>query len=421
MKKSFRGFLLAGAASLSMFGFAGGADAQALKVFVGGQQRPDVMRTLFELYERETGQKVELEVGGATSEAQQKYLTTVLTSKDPSLDVFLIDIVRPAQYAAAGWAEPLDAYIGANKKGLLSGYLPAYAEANQVDGKLVALPAFADAMFLYYRKDLLDKHGLQPPKTWNEMITQAQKVMAAEGNPNLQGFSYQGAKIEGVNCSFLVPYWGKGGEITNAQGRPNLNNQAGKDALQFLVDLKDKHKVVKPSIAEVKTDDTRLEFQSGNVLFAQLWGYGWNQFQSDQSAVKGKVGVVPLPAFEGGKPATCIGGWQWAVSAFSAKKQAAANLVLWLSGPRIMKELAIRASNLPAIASVYEDKDVLAAAPWFAQALPVVRTARSRPVSPRYSEVSEVMQSNINAVVAGVKPIDAALTEMDSRLARVFR
>ncbi|MFD2264590.1 ABC transporter substrate-binding protein [Lacibacterium aquatile] len=418
MRNKLTSLLLAAGAASALI--CGTASAQALKVFVGGQQRPDVMKQLFDIYERETGQKVELEVGGTTSEAQQQYLTTVLSSKDASLDVFLIDIVRPAQYAAAGWAEPLDPYIGANKAELLKRYLPAYAEANNVNGKLVAMPAFADAMFLYYRKDLLEKHGVQPPKTWDEMVAAAQKITGAEGNPNLQGFSYQGAKIEGATCTFMIPFWGKGAELLN-NGKPSVNNTAGKEAFQFLLDLKDKSKVSKSAIAEVTTEGTRLDFQAGNVVFAQLWGYGWNRFQADDSSVKGKVGVVPLPSFAGGKPVTCVGGWQWAVSSFSKNKEKAANFVMWMSGPRVMKELALRASNLPAIPEVYKDPEVLKSIPWFEQALPVVQTARARPVSPRYTEVSETIQSNVNAVLAGVKTPDAALSEIDSRLARIYR
>jgi multiple sugar transport system substrate-binding protein len=120
-----------------------------LRVFVGGQQRPDVMRPLLDLYQqRNHGVKVELEVGGATSELQQQYLTTVLTAQDSAIDVMLIDVVRPAQFAAAGWAEPLDQYLGADREAVLRDYLPAYGEANTVGGKLMAMPAFADALFL---------------------------------------------------------------------------------------------------------------------------------------------------------------------------------------------------------------------------------------------------------------------------------
>src|SRR5688572_11451895 len=81
---------------------------------------------------------------------QQQYLTTVLTSQDSAIDVMLIDVVRPAQYAAAGWAEPLDGYLGVDAGAVLGEYLPAYGEANSVNGKVMALPAFADALFLFY-------------------------------------------------------------------------------------------------------------------------------------------------------------------------------------------------------------------------------------------------------------------------------
>jgi multiple sugar transport system substrate-binding protein len=123
------------------------------------------MRKIADEYQKKNpGVKVDVEVGGATSEAQQQYLNTVLASKDSVLDVVLIDVIRPAQWAAAGWAEPLDSYLGADKAKIMGQYLNAYAEADQVNGKVVALPYFADSQFLYYRKDLLGKYKRPVPR-----------------------------------------------------------------------------------------------------------------------------------------------------------------------------------------------------------------------------------------------------------------
>ncbi len=120
------------------------AQQTTLRIFTGGQQRPDVMRRIADEYERRTpGVKIEVEVGGATSEQQQQYLNTVLASKDSALDVILIDVIRPAQWAAAQWAEPLDQFLGANKDRIMARYLPAYREANIVNGRVIALPYFA--------------------------------------------------------------------------------------------------------------------------------------------------------------------------------------------------------------------------------------------------------------------------------------
>ncbi len=90
-------------------------------------------------------------------------------------------------------------------------YLPAYREANIVGGKVIALPYFADAQFLYYRKDLFEKHGVQPPKTWAELKAGSKKILDAEKNPNLSGFQTAGAPIEGTVCTFMVPYCSRAG------------------------------------------------------------------------------------------------------------------------------------------------------------------------------------------------------------------
>jgi len=260
-------------AAVSMFAFA---DAD-LKVFVSSQHQPDVWRKVLDKYEAENpGVKVIIETGGNTSEAQ-------------------------AQYAAAGWTSSFEGKD-------MSVYLPAYAEANTVDGKVVALPAFADAMFLYYRKDLLDKYGITPPKTWEELAAAAKKVSEGEKNSDLQGLSFQGKAIEGAVCTFLLPYWSQGKNLVE-NGKLIFDHDAAVTALSLWKGFVDDG-TAKKNIAEVTTDDTRREFQAGSAVFAVNWSYAWTHFQGAESAVKGNVGVTRLPALGSGEQTSCLGGWE---------------------------------------------------------------------------------------------------------------
>ncbi len=414
---------LAAALAFSLAGFSAQAQAQTkLRVFSGGQnQRPDLMRKLFDQYQAANpGVAIEIETGGATSELQRQYLSTVLNAKDSAIDIYMIDIVNPAQYFGAGWLEPLDAYIGPAATALKP-YLPVYATANVVDGKVAAMPAFADAMFMYYRKDLLAKHGVAEPKTWDELSAAAKKIQQAEGNANLQGLSIQGAPIEGAVCTFLLPYWGQGKDFNDAAGRLTLDKPAAVKGLGTWLAMVDAG-VVKKNVAEVKTPDTVNEFKAGQAVFAINWGFAWDRFKDDaDSQVKGKVGVMPLPAMAGGRSATCVGGWQWALSAFSKNKAEAAKLVKHLASPASSKFLAVEGSLLPTYAEVYTDADVVRQAPWFKDAAAVVVAGRSRPLSKDYGQVSDIIRTTTSAVLARTKTPAEGVDEIEGRLRRLMR
>ena len=423
MMKRRTSFTLFAAAALAL-GLSVSAHAQqiSLRAFSGGtNQRPDLMRKLFDQYQaKNPNVKIEIETGGATSELQRQYLSTVLNAKDSAIDIYMIDIVNPAQYFGAGWLEPLDAHIGKPAE-VLAPYLPVYATSNVVDGKLAAMPAFADAMFMYYRKDLLEKHGVKEPATWDDLAAAAQKIQKAEGNPNLQGLSIQGAPIEGAVCTFLLPYWSQGKEFNDASGKITLDKGAAAKGLNQWLSMVDGG-VIKKNVAEVKTPDTVNEFKAGQVVFAINWGFAWDRFHADgDSQVKGKVGVMPLPAMAGGKSATCVGGWQWAVSAFSKNKAEAAKLVKFMSSPEASKFLAQEGSLLSTYAKVYTDADVVKAVPWFADAAKVVIAGKSRPISRDYGQVSDVIRTSTSAVLARTKKPEEGVAEIESRLARVMR
>jgi multiple sugar transport system substrate-binding protein len=390
-----------------------------LTVFVSSVLRPEVMRDAFDRFEKANpGIKITPQLGGATSDLQAQYLNTVLSAKDSTLDVLMLDVIRPAQFAATGWTLPLNQTVG-DPAAFLKQYLPAYAEADMVDGKLVALPAFADAMFLYYRKDLLDKYHLPVPKTWSELAKEAKTIQDGEHDPGLQGLSFQGAPIEGTVCTFLVPYWSQGKTLVH-DGHLTWDRDAAIKSFELWTGLM-KQGVAPRNVAEIVTDQTRKDFQAGKAVFAVLWSYGWSLFEGNDSAVKGKTGVAELPAMDGGQHVSCLGGWQWGVSAFSKQQADAVKLVRFLSSKEISALLAERASLLPVFPDLYRDPQIVQSAPWLPDALPVVEAAKARPVTPRYNDVSDVIRTQTNAVLSGSETPEQAAAQMEARLRRVLR
>jgi multiple sugar transport system substrate-binding protein len=172
----------------------------------------------------------------------------------------------------------------------------------------------------------------------------------------------------------------------------------------------------------VKTPDTVNEFKAGQVVFGLGWTFAWDRFASDaDSKVKGKVGVMPVPAMAGGQSVTCIGGWQWAVSAFSRHKAEAARLVQFMASARASRFLAVHGSLLPTTLDVYTDPDVLKAVPWFQDAAAVVAGGKSRPASRDYGQVSDAIRTTTSAVLARSKTPEQGVATIGSRLARVMR
>ncbi len=388
-------------------------------VFIGSRQNPELIGSLLEQFNAANPDIVaSYELGGTTSEVQQQYLNTVLTSKSDDIDIFLIDVVRPATYAAAGWAAPLNEYFESEAAMMefLDQFLPGPVNANLIDGTLYALPSYTDAQFLYYRQDLLDKYGFEPPATWDELMSQAIIIMQGENNPNLQGFNYQGAAIEGANCTFLEPLWSAGGNWRDEAGAITVDSFEGRRALNWLLNTMDVG-ITKPNIAETATDNSRQEMQAGDVIFMLNWGYAWGRFQNDEdSQVKGLIGVAPLPSFTGFESATCIGGWQWAINNYSSNKEAAFKVLQYMTSEDVQRVLAAQDSRIPARISLYSDPEVLAAAPHFGQFFDVIINARPRPVTPFYDEVSELIRTTVNAVLSRSISVDDALETMQTGL-----
>jgi multiple sugar transport system substrate-binding protein len=328
-------------------------------------------------------------------------------------DVLQLDVVWTAEMAAAGWILPLDRFAPAT-----GDFFPATLAANTWRGRLYALPWFVDAGMLYWRTDLFRA----PPSTLGELAAQARQARAAPGGPRF-GVAWQGARYEGLVTVFLEVLGGFGGEILTTDGRVAVASPQEVAALTYLRG-QIAAGIAPPEVLTWHEEETRFAFQNGDAAFLRNWPYAYPLLAGPGSRVAGRFAVAPMPAAgPAGTPTAALGGAQLAINAYSGQPAAAWSLIAFLTAPEQMLERARLAGQYPARRSVFRDPRLAAAlGPDPAAVERIVEAARARPVTPVYSQLSEILQVHLHRALAGqVEPepaLQAAAREMEAVLER---
>jgi trehalose/maltose transport system substrate-binding protein len=370
----------------------------------------------------ETGNKVNLVSTPADANERLALYQQLLAAGSADIDIFQIDVVWPG--ILANHFIDLAEHLPAEE---LSDHFEALVANNNVDGKLVAAPFFVDAGLLYYRTDLLEKHGRQAPQSWAELTETAQMITDAErgeGNSEMQGYVWQGRAYEGLTCNALewVASFG-GGAIVDPDGKITVNNPQAAEAINM---AKGWIGTISPEgVLNYAEEDARGVFQSGNAVFMRNWPYAWALANADDSTVKGKVGVTVLPqGGEGGRHAATLGGQQLAVSQYSAHPAEAADLVRYLTSAAEQKRRALEGSFNPTRKSLYSDQEVLAAVPFLANFGAVLESAVPRPstvTGDRYNQVSTEFYQAVHNTLSGQGTAEENLAALESALDRLSR
>ncbi|MEM7025986.1 MAG: ABC transporter substrate-binding protein, partial [Pseudomonadota bacterium] len=309
----------------------------------------------------------------------------------------------------------------------ISQHFPAIVDNNTVADRFVAMPWFTDAGILYYRQDLLDKYGKQAPTTWQELAATAQEIQdaeRAEGNDRMWGFVFQAKAYEGLTCDALewIDSFG-GGAIVAEDGSITINNEKAAEALDTAATWIGT--IAPEGVLNYAEEEARGVFQSGNAVFMRNWPYAWALGNAPDSEVSGKIGVSALPkGGEDGKNTGVLGGWQLAVSKYSANPELAASLVAYLTSYDEQKRRAIKGSYNPTIEGLYEDKEVLEATPFFGDLYETFVNAVARPskvTGDKYNQVSAEFFNASHDVLSGETTGAEAVAELESKLDRLSR
>jgi trehalose/maltose transport system substrate-binding protein len=336
-------------------------------------------------------------------------------AQSSDVDVFQIDVIWPG--ILADHLVDLTPYISEED---LAGHFPAIVQNNTVDGKLTSIPWFTDAGLLYFRTDLLEKYGLAAPTTWDELEAAAMTIQEgerAEGNAEFWGFVWQGNAYEGLVCDALEwQYSNGGGSIIEPDGTISVNNEAAIAAIDRAAGWVG---TISPEgVTSYDEEAARNAFQSGNAAFMRNWPYAYSLGNAEDSPIAGNFDVSPLPAGESGSGAATLGGWQLAVSQYSANPEAAAAVAVFLASYDEQKFRAIEGSYNPTIMALYEDEEVLAAVPFFGSLYDVFINAVARPstvTADKYAEVANAYHTAVHSVLTGEQDAATAfeLLELD--------
>ena len=380
----------------------------------------DVCKEGVDAWAKKTGHKATVVTSTTSSTDKLAAAQQLLSAESSDVDVFSVDVVWPG--ILGKFFLDLKPYT----KGAEAEHFPALVANGTLDGKLVAMPWFADAGLLYYRKDLLEKYKEAVPTTWAQLTATAKKIQDAErkaGNKDMQGFVFQGKAYEGLTCDALewVASFG-GGTIVEPDGKISINNPSAVAALELAGSWPG---TISPTgVLNAEEEEARTAFQSGNAVFMRNWPYAWSLSQDDKSPVKDKVGVAALPKGEGdgARPAATLGGWDLSVSKFSKHPAEAADLVMYLTSVAEQKRRAITASLNPTIPALYSDKDIVAANPFLASMGEVFKGAVPRPstvTGGKYNQVSNAFWNAVHSVLAKEKPAKDALAELAGKLEQI--
>jgi multiple sugar transport system substrate-binding protein len=190
-------------------------------------------------------------------ELRRKLATEMGQGANP--DVAIINRRDLVDFVKLDAIEPLDGLLNDDFRGRFIG---SFLSMAVMDGKIQGLPFTASARALYYNKDLFGKARIaEPPKTWDELKSDAEKVSALGGG--IYGYGLPGKGVD-ADVYYYYVMWGQGVEVIDENGRSGLASDGAIAAAKFYKDLIDRG-ATEPAVTAFPSDGVENLFKEGKI------------------------------------------------------------------------------------------------------------------------------------------------------------
>ncbi len=424
---------LAGAAAALLSGTALAnpyAEYEGTTLIVNFPAHPhyDAVMKILPEFTKETG--IEVEVDQLPYLKMRERQTLELAQDEGEYDLIAYVVFSKADYVYADQLENLAKYFmnpkladpSYDSDDLIDGYVYnigfAGGDKGYLEGKtgsLFGIPYGSETSILGYRTDIFEKHGLEVPETYEDMLDLACKIPELE--PGMGGVASRAASGHHASHAFLLHLAPLGGRVFDDQWNPIVNNEAGvaaANALKTIVDCGPEGATnfgFGEALGSFLNGDTAM-FLDTTVVAGQI-------NDPSKSQVVGKVDWALHPM--GTRRGSQTGGFGIGIPSNAENKEAAFLLMQWLTSKKGDKLVALAGGN-PSRFSTHADADVNAKFPHMATFGEALKHADPdwRPIIPVWGKINADLGTTLSKVLTEDLDIQEALDGVAERTKAVM-
>lgn len=345
-------------------------------------------------------------VPGVTVEPQlsnfpqfQEKVRIGLSAQSDEIDLMACSGSKVREFAKAGWLEPLDDLWEKYSAEYDLDDMPANVVDNmRYEGKLYAVPFGMNTMFFFYRKDLFDEKGVQPPTTMDEYVELAKMFHTPRRSGTQLAMKMVETGINQLNWHFNAhgPGW-----LDDATFRPVFNQPHGVEAVETLMELA---KYSAPGYLSNGNNEAMVNFQQDLAVMGLQWASRAKAMDNpEKSRVVGNIDYAVPPG--GGSRVIVIG---YCLPKFSdVDRETRFKVLLEASTAEKMRVGA--SFSIPSRHSVLSDPEIQAANRHYRAAMETIAVAKDVPPLPEYSEVAEFLVRRVHQAMTGEMVVKEAL------------
>lgn len=288
-------------------------------------------------------------------------------------------------------------------------------------GALYALPYVGNSQLFFYRKDLLQKHNLKEPATWDDVLSAAKTITenetsGAPGGGKVYGYVMRAAQGNAAVADFMPIFWAFGGEMFDAAGQPAVNSAEGVAALKFMIEL---GRYSPPGYASFNADEVGAHLLQGTAAMSINWPAWISSFSdASKSKVIGKMEFGQLPGAKNPGRAE-IGNWLIAIPRDARNVEPAMDFLLWATSREQMK-LSAQRGNPPTRKSLFTDAELVAKFPSYPAQLRSLESSRPRPRTPLWNEIENAFGIYLSKANSGELTAEDAMNQANAEIRSIL-
>lgn len=382
-----------------------------VRFWVMGYEGEIVAKLLPEFERQHPDIRVDLQIVPWLS-AHEKLLTAFAGESLP--DVSPIGNTWIPEFAALDALEPLDDEIAATPGFDQADFFPGVWDTGVIEGRAYAVPWYVETRLPFYRRDMLAKAGVKTlPASWNEWRVAMREVKQVAGQGNYAILLPLNEFEPLLSLAIQQPE-----PLLREDGRyGNFRSEGFRQSLGFYKEMFDRQWA--PVVTNNQISNVWDEFGKGFYSFYISGPWNIAKFKERLPAAQQKDWMtMPLPG-PNGPGASLANGTSFVVFKDSPNKDAAWQLIAWLSSPAVQAEFHALTGDLPPRRSPWLTP-ALANDPYAKAFREQLERAVSTPKVPEWERIATEMRLVGEQVANGRLTVDQAAEELDRRADRIL-